>query len=172
MPVPQGQSYPERDRTQHNAYCVTGQSPVFTTYTCEKQRCCCVCAVTSVAVVGVCRGVPVVVCWRTDLLSWFSNLFDRSSHAPMNGSEPSTSAMNCFADTPEVPSISDQCPSLGRRRRGCAPGSNLASKMVRRRLVEGETGAKKDQSKLNKWAEWSGVRVGLGGREEEEGGRV
>ena len=35
------------------------------------------------------------------------------------------------------------------RRRGRPPGSNLARKMVRQRLDEGEAGAKKDQSKFN-----------------------
>ena len=43
----------------------------------------------------------------------------------MNGSESSTSVLNCFADTPEVSSISEQCPSLGRRRRCRPPGSKL-----------------------------------------------
>ena len=57
--------------------------------------------------------------------------------------------MSCFADTPEVPCISEQRHSLGRRSRGRPPGSNLARKMVRWRHDEGETGVKKDQSKFH-----------------------
>ena len=68
----------------------------------------------------------------------------------MNGSETARSALNWFADTPDVPSICEQCPSLGRCRRGRPPGSKLSRKMVRRRLDDGGTGGQEGPEQIER----------------------